>query len=123
MTEAAALDSTPHALLSATTAACATLQPMDAPITPCTIIASGTVAPNPHLPFIPQVPLTSLHGPESFLLQLLLPHSTRFSAPEDKTVPKTLNPHKPYHPQTVTIQDSPSDSSSDSDSDSDPLNY
>ena len=37
--------------------------------------------------------------------------------------PRPLNPLKPHHPKTVTIQNSPSDSSSESESDSDPLNY
>ena len=37
-TEAATLEGTPHALLPATTAACAALQLMDAPISPTTVI-------------------------------------------------------------------------------------
>ena len=49
MTEAAVLKGTPHAPLPATTAACATLQPMDAPITPCTVIPTDIVAPHPAL--------------------------------------------------------------------------
>ena len=49
MTKAAALRNTPRALLPATTAAHTTLQPMDAPITPHTVMMTGTVAPHPTL--------------------------------------------------------------------------
>ena len=48
-TEASALEETPHALLPATTAAHATLQLMDAPITHHTVIPTGIVIPHPIL--------------------------------------------------------------------------
>ena len=53
MTEAAALEGTPHALLLATTAAQATLQVMDVPITPHTMIPTGIVTPHPALANFP----------------------------------------------------------------------
>ena len=46
MTEVAVLEDTPHTLLLATTAACITLQPMDAPMTPHAIVT-------PHLTTFP----------------------------------------------------------------------
>ena len=50
-------------------------------------------------------------------------HTAQDSQPRKiKQWPRPSTPIK-YTPQTVTIQDSPSDYSSDSDSDSDPLNY
>ena len=53
MTDAAALEHTPHTLLPATTAAHATLQLMDAPITPHGVIPTSTVAPHPTLTISP----------------------------------------------------------------------
>ena len=47
MTGAAALEGTPCTLLSATTASHATFQPIDGPITPCSMIPTGIVAPHP----------------------------------------------------------------------------
>ena len=44
--EAVALEGTPHALLLATTAAHATLQQMDVPITPCAMIPLLIVTPH-----------------------------------------------------------------------------
>ena len=93
---------------------------MGIPINPHAMIPTGIVAPHP-TPAISSTGAT--HRLELVLLQQLLPHHTGISAHESQTMPKTLNPNKPHHPKTVTIQDSPSDSSSDSDSDSDHLNY
>ena len=53
MTEAAALEGTPYALLPATTAACAALQLIDASITPHIIMPTGIVAPQPALTISP----------------------------------------------------------------------
>ena len=55
VTEAAALEDMPHALLPATTAAPATLQLMDAPITSHTMIPTGIVTPDPTLTISPTV--------------------------------------------------------------------
>ena len=49
MTEAAVLESTPHALFLATTTACATPQLIDAPVTPHAVISTGIVTPHPAL--------------------------------------------------------------------------
>ena len=49
VTEAAALEGTPHTLLPATAAAHATLQPMDSPITPHTVRPTCIVTPIPTL--------------------------------------------------------------------------
>ena len=68
---------------SSTTAACATLQLLDAPA----MITTGIVAPLPHLPFFLQEPLTAPHRPKLLLLQQLPPYSTRFLAQEDKAMP------------------------------------
>ena len=91
MTEAAALEGTSHALLPATITACATLQLMDAPITHCTMITTGTVTPLPTLDFLPQMALTPFHRLELLSLQWLPPCSARFSTQEDKAMPKTHN--------------------------------
>ena len=83
-TEAVALEGAPPALLPGTTAAHATLQLMDTPITPCTVIPIGIVAPpscTHH--FSTQAPLTLLSRLEPVSLQQLLSPSTRFSAQED----------------------------------------
>ena len=48
-TEAAALEGTPHTLLPATAAGCATPQLIDTSITPCTVIPTGIVSPHPAL--------------------------------------------------------------------------
>ena len=53
ITEAAALEGTPHALLPATTAAHATLQPMDTPFIPCAMMPTGIVAPHHALSISP----------------------------------------------------------------------
>ena len=81
-------------LLPAFAAACSTLHPMDTPA----MRATGIVTPILCLPFLLQVPLTPLHGPEPLLLQQLPPCRKRFSAQEDKAMSKTLNPHKPHSP-------------------------
>ena len=52
-TTKAALEGTPHTLLPATTAAHATLQPMDAVTTPHAMITTGTVAPHALLTISP----------------------------------------------------------------------
>ena len=52
-TEAAVLEGTPNTPLPATTAACATPQPMDASITPHTMIPTGIVTPHPTLAISP----------------------------------------------------------------------
>ena len=52
VTEAAALEGTPHTLLS-TTAASTALQLMDTPITPNAVITTDTVAPHPTLTISP----------------------------------------------------------------------
>ena len=49
VTEAAAVEDTLCTLLPATTAACATLQPMDATVTPYAVIPPGIVTPHPTL--------------------------------------------------------------------------
>ena len=49
MTEAAVLEGTPCAPLPDTAAAYSALQPMDAPITPCTMTPTGTVTSHPTL--------------------------------------------------------------------------
>ena len=52
-TEAAALEGTPYTHLPATAAACATIQPIDAPIAPQAVIPTGIVVPNPTLNISP----------------------------------------------------------------------
>ena len=115
VTEVTTLEGPPHDLLPATATAHATPQLMDAPA----MIKTGIVAPHPTLTISPggTTPQT-----KAALTPAAPTMNHKFSAHEDKAMPKTLN-HKCHHPKTVTIQDSPSDSSSDSDSDSDPLNY
>ena len=54
MTEAAALAGTPLTLLSATTATCTTLQPMDAPVTPHSMVPTGKVTPHPVITISPK---------------------------------------------------------------------
>ena len=85
MTEVGVLEGIPHSLLPATTAAHATLQPIDAPITTPAIVA-------PHPTLLPQVPFIPLHGLESVSLQQLPPDNARIPTQESQAMSKTLNP-------------------------------
>ena len=117
LTEAVALEGTPHVSLPSTAAACTALQPMDAPITPHTVIPTGIVT---H----PTLTIHSCHSMDwSQSHSSSYHHAAQDSQPSKiKQHPRLSTPHKSHHPKTVTIQDSPSDSSLDSDSDSEPLN-
>ena len=93
VTEAAALEGTPCALLPATAAAHTTLQQLDTPIIPHDVIPRGIVAPHPTLAISP----TQIHRLVPIVLQQLLPCSIRISAQEGQTIPKNINhPHKPH---------------------------
>ena len=114
MIEVAILEGTSCVLLPATTGAGTDIQLMDAPITPCTI-----VAPNPTLA---TSPTGATSWTEPGITSATPPHH-KDPNPGMSSNAKNPQPHKPHCPKIVTIQDSHSDSLSDSDSDSDPLNY
>ena len=92
MTEAAALEGTPHSLLPATAAAHANLQPMDVPVTPHAMITTGTVTSHHALGIPPTDTTQPLYRLKPLPLQQLSPCNTRFSAQEDKATSMTLNP-------------------------------
>ena len=124
MTEAAALEGTPHTLPLATTAAHATLQLMDTPITPHAAIPTGIVTSHPTLTISPTgaTCTTPQTGADLAPATPTMRHKD-LSSGKSSNAQDPQPPINPTTPKTITIKDSPSDPSSDSDSDSDPLNY
>ena len=103
MTETAVLESTPHTSLAATTAACATLQPIDAPITTHAMTPNGIVAQNPTLATSPTdiTHATPLTG--AGLAPATPTAQHRNLSPESKAMPKTFKPQNPHCSKTITI--------------------
>ena len=119
VTKATVLEGTPCTPHPATTAALATLQLMDAPITTHAETPTGIVTPHPTLTTSPADVIHATPQTRAGPTALHRKHSQE----NPSHVQDCPSPHKPHHSKTVTFQDSPSDSSSDSNSDSDHLNY